>query len=110
MAGCAAAKAALAGRLKAWPPEAVSDHLERLYPPYWLGFDGETHARHAAALAERGDAPLVLGVDVARSGPEKWIVGDHFDRKPGKEAPQADADFAESDEPDRFAEDSTSSE
>ena len=64
----AAAKAALAERLDAWPPEAVSDHLERLYPPYWLGFDRETHARHAAALAEadRGDAPLVLDHRVNR--------------------------------------------
>ena len=64
----AAAKAALAERLDTWPPEAVSDHLDRLYPPYWLGFDRETHARHAAALAEadRGDASLVLDHRVNR--------------------------------------------
>ena len=64
----AAAKEALAARLKDWSPEARADHLERLYPPYWLGFDGETHARHAAALQEsdRGDVPLVLDSRVNR--------------------------------------------
>ena len=51
-----------------WPPEAVARHLERLYPPYWLGFDTEAQARHAAAMAEadRGDAPLVLNSRVNR--------------------------------------------
>ncbi|MCH7942726.1 MAG: [protein-PII] uridylyltransferase [Proteobacteria bacterium] len=63
-----AAKGALADRLEAWSPEARSAHLERLYPPYWLGFDTATHARHAAALAEadRGDASLVLDSRVNR--------------------------------------------
>ena len=58
----AAAKRELAAALSDWPPEAVARHLERLYPPYWLGFDAECHARHARALAEadRSGAPLVL--------------------------------------------------
>ena len=62
------AKDALAARLKDWSPAARADHLERLYPPYWLGFDGETHARHAAALKEldQAGAPLVLDSRVNR--------------------------------------------
>ena len=64
----AAAKDALAARLKDWPRDARDAHFERLYPPYWLGFDEETHARHAAALrsADSGDAPLVLDSRVNR--------------------------------------------
>ena len=64
----AAAKQALAARLADWPADDRAAHLERLYPPYWLGFDEETHMRHAVALrsADRGDDPLVLDSRVNR--------------------------------------------
>ena len=64
----AAAKDFLAARLADWTPEALATHLNRLYPPYWLGFDGEAHARHAVAMrkAESEDAPLVLDSRVNR--------------------------------------------
>ena len=64
----AAAKESLAAALTDWPDDAVARHLERLYPPYWLGFDTEAHARHAAALDEaaRTGAPLVLNTRVNR--------------------------------------------
>ena len=54
--------AMLAGPPGNWPAERIERHLDRLYPPYWLGFDAESHARHAAALdeADRTGAPLVL--------------------------------------------------
>ncbi len=52
------AKTALAERLGDWPPAEVQDHLARGYPSYWLGWDSETHERHArmirqAALEDR---------------------------------------------------------
>ncbi len=62
----AAAKDAVATILKGpsgnWPAARIERHLNRLYPPYWLGFDEETHARHAMALneADQTGAPLVL--------------------------------------------------
>ena len=62
----AAAKHELAARLSDWPAAALARHVERLYPPYWLGFDAESHARHARALAEadRTGAPLMLDIRV----------------------------------------------
>ncbi|MFP6740915.1 MAG: [protein-PII] uridylyltransferase [Alphaproteobacteria bacterium] len=52
----------LAGPPGSWPAARIERHLDRLYPPYWLGFDAESHARHAIALdeADQTGAPLVL--------------------------------------------------
>ena len=63
-----AAKAALGAALSDWPKETVERHLERLYPPYWLSFDTDTHARHAALMrdAEPRHAPLTLETAVNR--------------------------------------------
>jgi len=64
----AAAKTALRAALADWDEAAIERHLARLYPPYWLGFDSATHARHAALLrdAERLGAPLVLDSRINR--------------------------------------------
>ncbi|MCH9020661.1 MAG: [protein-PII] uridylyltransferase [Proteobacteria bacterium] len=64
----AAAKQALTQALADWPEDAIKRHLGRLYPPYWLGFDTATHARHAETMraAERAGAPITLDTRVDR--------------------------------------------
>ncbi|MCR0984225.1 [protein-PII] uridylyltransferase [Roseomonas populi] len=57
-----AAAGALAGR-----PQAEIDHFLSLgYPGYWLSFDPDTHARHAAMIreAECTNAPLTVRTEV----------------------------------------------
>ena len=60
----AAAKTSVATMLAVppdnWPAERIVRHLDRLYPPYWLGFDAETHVRHGAALHEADETAAAL--------------------------------------------------
>jgi [protein-PII] uridylyltransferase len=65
----ARARDAAAALLAAWP-EAERDHFLSLgYPGYWLSFDAETHARHAALIreAEASKAPLTVRTRVLDS-------------------------------------------
>ncbi len=66
----AAAKEALRAALADWSEGDIGRHLDRLYPPYWLSFDGEAHARHARLMrdAERSGAPITLDTRVAPRG------------------------------------------
>jgi len=58
----ARARAAAASLLESLPPAAVEHFLTLGYPGYWLSFDPETHARHAAMIrtAEADGAPLTV--------------------------------------------------
>jgi [protein-PII] uridylyltransferase len=65
----ARARDAAGALLAAWP-EADRDHFLGLgYPGYWLSFDAETHARHAALIreAEASHAPLTVRTRVLDS-------------------------------------------
>jgi len=62
----AAARAALAERLTRWPAADIARHLQRLYPPYWLSFDSDTHARHARLLRDANARSVVLDTRVDR--------------------------------------------
>jgi len=57
-----AAQDRLRAALPAWSAADIEAHLVRGYPTYWLGFDTETHARHArlVAEAERSGTPLTV--------------------------------------------------
>ena len=56
------AKEAAALLLHDWPAEAREQFLSLGYAGYWLGFDPETHARHARVIrdAEARKAPLTV--------------------------------------------------
>ena len=56
------AKEAAAEPLQDWPEEAREKFLSLGYAGYWLGFDPETHARHARLIrdAEARQAPLTV--------------------------------------------------
>jgi [protein-PII] uridylyltransferase len=58
----ARARDAAAAMLAAWPEADRRRFLELGYPGYWLSFDAETHARHAALIreAEATKAPLTV--------------------------------------------------
>jgi predicted amino acid-binding ACT domain protein len=58
----ARARAAAAALLDGWAKADVERFLSLGYPGYWLSFDPETHARHAAMIreAEREAAPLTV--------------------------------------------------
>ncbi|HYZ33550.1 MAG TPA: [protein-PII] uridylyltransferase [Crenalkalicoccus sp.] len=58
----ARARDAAAAMLAAWPETEVRRFLAIGYPGYWLSFDSETHARHAALIreAEATHAPLTI--------------------------------------------------
>ena len=58
----ARARAAAAALLAGWPEAEVNRFLSLGYPGYWLSFDPETHARHAAMIreAEAEHAPLTV--------------------------------------------------
>ncbi len=58
----ARAREAAALMLDGWRPEDVETYLALGYPGYWLSFDPETHARHAAMIreAESRRAPLTV--------------------------------------------------
>ncbi len=58
----ARARDAAAAMLAAWPEADRKHFLELGYPGYWLSFDAETHARHAALIreAEATKAPLTV--------------------------------------------------
>ena len=60
----AAAKAALGKRLAGWSEAAVARHVERLYPPYWVAVDGETHVRHAEMIAEAERSNQTFALDM----------------------------------------------
>jgi [protein-PII] uridylyltransferase len=72
-----AAQGALRAALADWAPADIEVHLARGYPTYWLGFDAETHVRHArlVAEAERSGAPLTIEkrVDAKRAVTEITI-------------------------------------
>ncbi|MBV1795979.1 [protein-PII] uridylyltransferase [Siccirubricoccus sp. G192] len=58
----ARAREAAAAMLAGWPAADREQFLARGYPGYWLSFDAETHARHAALIreAEATGAPLTV--------------------------------------------------
>jgi [protein-PII] uridylyltransferase len=58
----ARAREAAAAMLSGWPQQDIDRFLALGYPGYWLSFDAETHARHAALIrqAERDKAPLTV--------------------------------------------------
>jgi [protein-PII] uridylyltransferase len=62
----ARAKQAAAAMLEDRPKPEVERFLGLGYPGYWLSFDPETHARHAALIrdAEANDAPLSVSTRV----------------------------------------------
>uniref|UniRef100_UPI0010821D13 [protein-PII] uridylyltransferase n=1 Tax=Crenalkalicoccus roseus TaxID=1485588 RepID=UPI0010821D13 len=65
----ARAREAAAALLAAWPEEDREAFLGLGYPGYWLSFDPETHARHAAMIreAEAAGAPLTVRTRVLES-------------------------------------------
>jgi [protein-PII] uridylyltransferase len=65
----ARAREAAAALLAAWPDEDREAFLGLGYPGYWLSFDPETHARHAAMIreAEAAGAPLTVRTRVLDS-------------------------------------------
>ncbi len=58
----ARARDAAGAMLEAWPAAERERFLSLGYPGYWLSFDAETHARHAALIreAEAVQAPLTV--------------------------------------------------
>ena len=56
------AKQAASAMLDGWPQSDVDRFLSLGYPGYWLGFDPETHVRHARMIrdAEARHAPLTV--------------------------------------------------
>ncbi len=54
---------------QAWPQVDVERFLALGYPGYWLSFDPDTHARHAAIIreAEASQAPLTVRSNVLRA-------------------------------------------
>jgi len=64
----AIAKDKLAGELADWAADAIEVYRERHYPPYWIAFNAETHARHARLVrqADREGQKLTLGWQVDR--------------------------------------------
>jgi [protein-PII] uridylyltransferase len=65
----ARARDAAAAMLAAWPAAERDAFLARGYSGYWLSFDAETHARHAALIreAEASNAPLTVRTRVLES-------------------------------------------
>jgi [protein-PII] uridylyltransferase len=65
----ARARDAAAALLAAWPDADRERFLGLGYPGYWLSFDAETHARHAALIreAEASKAPLTVRTRVLDS-------------------------------------------
>jgi [protein-PII] uridylyltransferase len=63
------AKQAAAAVMADQPVAAVEHFLSLGYPGYWLSFDPETHARHAALIrdAEHNSAPLTVSTRVLES-------------------------------------------
>ena len=72
-----AAQDALRAALRDWSAADIETHLARGYPTYWLGFDTETHVRHARLVgeAERSGTPLTVEkrVDTQRAVTEITI-------------------------------------
>ncbi len=62
----ARAKEAAAAMLAGFSPAEAEHYLSLGYPGYWLSFDSETHARHAALIrdAERQKSPLTVSTRV----------------------------------------------
>jgi [protein-PII] uridylyltransferase len=56
------AKQAVAAMLSDWSPAEIEHFTDLGYPAYWLGFDPETHVRHARLMrdAEQRGAPLTV--------------------------------------------------
>jgi [protein-PII] uridylyltransferase len=78
----ARAKQALAERLTDWTEGEIDTHLERGYPSYWLGWDTDTHERHARLirLAEHEGRALTVDtrVDSYRGATEITVyTADH---------------------------------
>lgn len=78
----ARAKQAAAAMLRGRPQAEVDGFLSLGYPGYWLSFDPETHARHAAMIreAQAANAPLTVRTRVleARSVTEVTVYcADH---------------------------------
>ena len=62
----ATAQAQLRDALSDWPAEEVDSFIARNYPSYWLNFNAEVHARHAALMrgADKSGAPLTVETKV----------------------------------------------
>ncbi|MBL26868.1 MAG: [protein-PII] uridylyltransferase [Rhodospirillaceae bacterium] len=58
----------LKAHLPDWPDDEIDAYVARHYPPYWIAFSAETHARHARLLrqADREKRPLTLDTQVDR--------------------------------------------
>jgi [protein-PII] uridylyltransferase len=65
----ARARDAAAAMLAGWPAADREHFLALGYPGYWLSFDADTHARHAALIreAEASKAPLTVKTRVLES-------------------------------------------
>jgi [protein-PII] uridylyltransferase len=76
------AKGAVTALLRDWPQQEIDHFLALGYPGYWLGFDPETHSRHARLIrdAEHRQAPLTVDTKplLARAVTEATVyVADH---------------------------------
>ena len=78
----ARAKEAATQLLADRPKPEITAFLELGYPGYWLSFDPETHARHAAMIqeAKEAKAPLTVRTRVLES--PRGDRGDHLLRRP----------------------------
>ena len=65
----AQAQAVVAELLANWPVEAIARFHALGYAPYWLSFDGVTHARHAQLIhdAVRDQRPLTVDIRTDRA-------------------------------------------
>ncbi|MGR3724094.1 [protein-PII] uridylyltransferase [Abyssibius alkaniclasticus] len=75
----AEAKAALRAALQGWDAAALDAECARHYPPYWLGFDGETHQIFAEmSLSQTEGASSSITQDPARDATRAcFMMADH---------------------------------
>ena len=59
----AAAKDALRAVLDDWLSDDIDRHTGRLFPPYWLAFECDTHARHARLVRDAEARGALLELD-----------------------------------------------
>ena len=61
-----AAKIALTAALPKWRRAEIEGYIARHFPPYWLSFDAETHARHARLVRSLDGSGLAIDARVDR--------------------------------------------
>ena len=59
-----AAKAALREILDDWLGSEINAYTERLFAPYWLAFETDTHARHARLVRDADSRAALLELDM----------------------------------------------